>query len=136
MAEKKQEKISIETTIAVQCKLEMQALQEANPKKWAYLSISKMYIIYILYCTFNRYGDFMNVDLGIPYETILKKAIEKGYAGNQTEVIRQALLNYERMIDEEEVKLVNKGIELEMQDIREGRVKTKSTNSIKKKYKL
>ena len=78
----------------------------------------------------------MNVDLGVPYETILKKAIEKGYAGNQTEVIRQALLSYERMIDEEEVRLVNKGIELEMQEVREGKVKTKSLVAIKKKYKL
>ena len=90
----------------------------------------------MLYCIFNRYGDFMNVDLGVPYETILKKVIEKGYAGNQTEVIRQALLNYERMIEEEEVKLVNKGIEQEMQDIKEGKVKTKSFAAIKKKYKL
>ncbi|MCX6798815.1 MAG: hypothetical protein NTW59_01815 [Candidatus Diapherotrites archaeon] len=78
----------------------------------------------------------MNVDLGVPYEAILKKAIEKGYAGNQTEVIRQALLTYERMLDEEEVKLVNKGIELEMQEIKEGKVKTKSLTAIKKKYKL
>jgi Arc/MetJ-type ribon-helix-helix transcriptional regulator len=78
----------------------------------------------------------MNVDLGIPYETILKKAIERGYAGNQTEVIRQALLTYERLIDEEEAKLVSKGIELEMQDVREGKMKTKSLAAIKKKYKL
>lgn len=78
----------------------------------------------------------MNVDLGTPYEAILKKAIEKGYAGNQTEVIRQALLNYERMIEEEEAMLVNKGIEMEMQDIRQGIVKTKSLAVIKKKYKL
>ena len=78
----------------------------------------------------------MNVNLGIPYEVIVNKAIEKGYAGNQTEVIRQALLAYERALDEEEVKLVNKGIELEMQEIREGKIKTKSLASIKKKYKL
>ena len=78
----------------------------------------------------------MNVDLGVPYEIILKKAIEKGYAGNQTEVIRQALLSYERMIDEEEIRLVNKGIELEMQEVREGKVKTKSLAQIKKKHGL
>ncbi|MBU2099881.1 MAG: hypothetical protein ABH850_06160 [Candidatus Micrarchaeota archaeon] len=78
----------------------------------------------------------MNVDLGVPYEAIMKKAIEKGYAGNQTEVVRQALLNYERMIEEEEVKLVNKGVEMEMQDIKEGKLKTKSITAIKKKYKL
>jgi Arc/MetJ-type ribon-helix-helix transcriptional regulator len=78
----------------------------------------------------------MNVNLGVPYEAIVDKAIEKGYAGNQTEVIRQALLAYERMLEEEEVKLVNKGIELEMQDIREGKIKTKSLENIKRKYKL
>ncbi|MBI4043356.1 MAG: type II toxin-antitoxin system ParD family antitoxin [Candidatus Diapherotrites archaeon] len=78
----------------------------------------------------------MNVNLGVPYEAIVEKAIEKGYAGNQTEVIRQALLIYERMLEEEEVKLVNKGAELEMQDIRENKVKTKSLESIKRKYKL
>ena len=78
----------------------------------------------------------MNVNLGVPYEAIVNKTIEKGYAGNQTEVIRQALLAYDRLLEEEEVKLVNKGIELEMQDISEGKIKTKSLNSIKKKYKL
>jgi len=95
-----------------------------------------MHIIYIFYYAFIVYGDFMNVDLGVPYEAILKKAIERGYAGNQTEVIRQALLTYERIIDEEEVKLVNKGIELEMQDIEEGKLKTKSLASVKKKFRL
>jgi len=78
----------------------------------------------------------MNVNLDVPYEAIVKKVIEKGYAGNQTEVIRQALLAYERQLDEEEVKLVNKGIEMEMQEIKEGRIKTKSLEHIKKKYKL
>ncbi|MEK6942403.1 MAG: hypothetical protein AABW85_06105 [archaeon] len=78
----------------------------------------------------------MNIDLGVPYEAILKKAIEKGYAGNQTEVIRQALLSYERIIDQEEVELVNKGIGLEMQEIKQGKLKTKSLSLIKKKFKL
>ncbi|HLD58874.1 MAG TPA: type II toxin-antitoxin system ParD family antitoxin [archaeon] len=78
----------------------------------------------------------MNANLGVPYEAIVKKAIEKGYAGNQTEVIRQALLAYERMLEEEEVQLVNKGIALEMQDIKSGKTKTKSIEAIKKKYKL
>ncbi len=78
----------------------------------------------------------MNANLGVPYEAIVRKAIEKGYAGNQTEVIRQALLAYERMLDEEEALLVNKGIEIEMQEIKEGKIKTKSLEQIKKKYKL
>jgi hypothetical protein len=42
----------------------------------------------------------------------------------------------ERLIDEKEAKLVNKGIELEMQGIKQGKVKTKSFAAIKKKYKL
>ncbi|MCD6478343.1 MAG: type II toxin-antitoxin system ParD family antitoxin [Candidatus Diapherotrites archaeon] len=78
----------------------------------------------------------MNVKLGAPYETIIKRIIEKGYAGNQSEVIRQALLAYERLLEEEEVMLVNKGIELEMQEIKEGKMRTKSLRSIKKKYNL
>ena len=78
----------------------------------------------------------MNVDLGVPYKAIVKKAIERGYAGNQTEVIRQALLVYDRQLEEEEVRLVNKGIETEMQEIREGKAKTKGIEQIKKKYGL
>ena len=54
---------------------------------------------------------YMNVNLGAPYERIIKKVIDRGYAGNQTEVIRQALLDLERKMEEEEVRLVNKGIE-------------------------
>ncbi|MDO8428554.1 MAG: hypothetical protein Q7S92_05055 [Candidatus Diapherotrites archaeon] len=77
----------------------------------------------------------MNVNLGIPYETIVKKAIEKGYAGSQTEVIRQALLAYERILDEEEKELVAKGIRIEMDEVKAGNIKTKSFNEIKKKFK-
>lgn len=80
-------------------------------------------------------GDIMNVNLGVPYEVIVNKAIEKGYAGNQTEVIRQALLAYERMLEEEERELVAKAIEIEMDEVREGKIKTKSFNAMKKKFK-
>ena len=78
----------------------------------------------------------MNINLGVPYEAIIRKIVENGYAGNQTEVIRQAILNYERVLEEEEVRLVNKGIELEMQEIQSGKLKTKSLGDIRKKYKL
>ncbi|HIH22471.1 TPA: hypothetical protein HA238_01970 [Candidatus Micrarchaeota archaeon] len=78
----------------------------------------------------------MNVNLGAPYELIIKKFMERGYAGSQTEVIRQALMIYEREIEEEEVVLVNKATELEMQQIRSGAVKTKNISELKKKYKL
>jgi len=94
-----------------------------------------MHIIYILYCTFNEYGDFMNVDLGVPYEAILKKAVERGYAGNQTEVVRQALLNYERMIEEEEKELVTKAVKIEVGEVKAGNIKTKPFAKIKKKFK-
>lgn len=77
----------------------------------------------------------MNADLGVPYEAILKKAIERGYAGNQTEVIRQALLSYERMIDEEEKKLVALAVKIEMNEVKAGNIKTKSFNAMKKKFK-
>lgn len=77
----------------------------------------------------------MNVDLGVPYEAILKKAIERGYAGNQTEVVRQALLNYERMIEEEEKELVAKAVRIEMDEVKAGSIKTKSFAQIKKKFK-
>ena len=76
------------------------------------------------------------MNIGTPYELIIQKAIEKGYAGNQTEVIRQALLAYNRALDEEEAILVNKGIEAEMNEIKSGKLKTKSLSQIKKKYAL
>lgn len=75
----------------------------------------------------------MNVNLGIPYGAILNKIIAKGYAGNQTEAIRQALREYERIIDEEEALLVNKAVEIEMEKIEKGEVKTYSYNEVKKK---
>ena len=66
----------------------------------------------------------LNVNLGAPYEAIMEKIIKKGYAGNQTEVIRQALTAYERQIDEEEVMLVHKALESMMADIESGKIKT------------
>lgn len=76
----------------------------------------------------------MNINLGTPYETIIEGIIEKGYAGNQTEVIRQALLAYQRLLEEEEVKLVNRGVNIEMNEIHSGKVKVQSFEQLKKKY--
>ncbi len=75
----------------------------------------------------------MNVNLGAPYEAIIQKFIERGYAGSQTEVIRQALLAYERQVDEEEVRLVHKAVEQEMEGIRTGKIKTISYEEVKKR---
>jgi Arc/MetJ-type ribon-helix-helix transcriptional regulator len=76
----------------------------------------------------------MNINLGAPYERIIKRMIEKGYAGSQTEVIRQALMALDREIHEEEVILVNRGIEAEMGQIRSGKLKTVPHEQVKKKY--
>ncbi|GEM_PF-192348 len=100
--------------MALQCTLNKQTIY------------SRMHIILLVVC--------VNVNLGAPYEAIIEKFIERGYAGNQTEVIRQALVVYQRQIDEEEVRLVNKGIEFEMQEIRQGRVKTVTLEKILAKY--
>ena len=78
----------------------------------------------------------MNVNLGTPYEVTIQRIIEKGYAGNQTEVIRQAITAYERMLEEEEIRLVHKAVEMEMEDIRSGKVKTKTLEELEKKYGL
>jgi len=76
----------------------------------------------------------MNVNLGTPYEAMIRSIIEKGYAGNQTEVIRQAITAYERMLEEEELMLVHKAVEMEMQEIKTGRTKTKTLEELEKKY--
>jgi Arc/MetJ-type ribon-helix-helix transcriptional regulator len=78
----------------------------------------------------------MNVNLGIPYEAMINKIIEKGYAGNQTEVIRQAITAYERMLEDEEATLVCRAMEAEMADIKAGKVKTYTLDEIKKRYNI
>lgn len=77
----------------------------------------------------------MNMNLGAPYEAIIQKLIDREYAGNQTEVVRQALLVYQREIEEEEAILVNKAIESEMQRIESGEKKTYTYAQVKKRFK-
>lgn len=74
----------------------------------------------------------MNINLGAPYEAAIRSIIEKGYAGSQTEVIRQAILAYERIIEEEELSLVHKAVEIEMEEIEAGKSETYSFEDIKK----
>jgi Arc/MetJ-type ribon-helix-helix transcriptional regulator len=80
----------------------------------------------------------MNVNLGAPYEAIIKQTMGRGYASSRTEVIRQALLFYEEKMEddevtEEEVRLVNKGIEYEMKKVRSGKERTYTLEEVKKK---
>jgi len=77
----------------------------------------------------------MNVNLGAPYVAILDRVVTSGYAGSRVEVIRQALLAYQRMLEErEEVRLVNKGIKAEMRKIQEGKVKLIPLEELERKY--
>jgi len=64
----------------------------------------------------------------------MEKMISRGYAGNQTEVIRQALMAYEREIEEEEAVLVHKAVEQEMQKIESGEKKTYTLQEVKKRF--
>lgn len=77
----------------------------------------------------------MNVSIGAPYEAIIQKIIEKEYAGNQTEAIRQALLAYERLLEEEEKMLVAKAVRIEIEELEAKKSKTISHEEMKKKFK-
>jgi putative addiction module CopG family antidote len=79
-------------------------------------------------------SDRLNIELGRPYMAIIDKAIEKGYAGNMSEVIRHALKAFEREMDEEEARLVKKGVDEMMAGIKSGKIKTKPLSEIEKKY--
>jgi len=74
----------------------------------------------------------MNISIGSPYEAVIKRIIDKGYAGNQTEVIRQAILAYERMLEEEELMLVHKAVTVEVSEIEARKTPSYSFDTIKK----
>jgi Arc/MetJ-type ribon-helix-helix transcriptional regulator len=91
-----------------------------------------MSIIYIIRCLFNIHRGSMNISIGAPYEAVIKRIIEKGYAGNQTEVIRQAILAYERMLEEEELMLVHRAVTVEVREIEAKKTPSHSFDEIKK----
>jgi len=66
----------------------------------------------------------LTVNLGAPYEAIIDKLIKREYAGNRTEAIRQALVAYDHMLEEEEARLVRQKVEEMMEEIDSGRMKT------------
>jgi Arc/MetJ-type ribon-helix-helix transcriptional regulator len=74
----------------------------------------------------------MNIHIDAPYDAAIRRIIEKGYAGTQTEAIRQAILAYDRMIEEEEQTLVHRAVEIEMAKMNADKVKTHSFQDIKK----
>lgn len=77
----------------------------------------------------------MNINIGRPYEEAIRRIIDKGYAGNQTEVIRQAILAYEKMLEEEEMMLVHRGVSIEMEEILTGSTPLSSLEDMKKLLK-
>ena len=77
----------------------------------------------------------MNISIGPPYEAVIKRIIEKGYAGNQTEVIRQAILAYERMLEEEELMLVHRAVTAEVNEIEARKTSPHYFDEIKKVLK-
>jgi len=77
----------------------------------------------------------MNISIGAPYEAAIKRIIRKGYAGNQTEVIRQAVLAYERMLEEEELMLVHRAATAEVREIDAGQSRTYTLDEVKKSLK-
>lgn len=95
---------------------------------------------YIFGYVFIMYGDNympLTVNLGAPYEAIIEKLIKRGYAGNKTEVLRQALVSYEQKIDaEEESRLVKKKVEKIMAEIESGKRKTYTLEEIEKEFGL
>ena len=86
-----------------------------------------------IYCTSGL--EIMNISIGTPYEAAIERIIRKGYAGNQTEVIRQAILAYERMLDEEELMLVHRAVDVEVKEIESGKAKVYTFDQIKKMLK-
>jgi Arc/MetJ-type ribon-helix-helix transcriptional regulator len=74
----------------------------------------------------------MNISLGPPYKAAIQRIIGKGYAGNQTEVIRQAILAYERMLDDEELMLVHRAVTVEVREIEAKKTPSNSFDKIKK----
>jgi hypothetical protein len=74
----------------------------------------------------------MNIIIGPPYKAAIKRIIDKGYAGNQTEVIRQAILAYERMLEEEEFTLVHRAVTIEVSEIDTKKTPPYTFNEIKK----
>ncbi len=73
----------------------------------------------------------MNISLGFPYEVAIQRIIRKGYAGNKTEVIRQAILAYERIPDEEELMLVHRAVTIEVREIEAEKTPSRSFDEIK-----
>ncbi len=78
----------------------------------------------------------LTIDLGTPFEAIMDKLLERGYAANKSELIRQALLLYDRAVDEEEVMLVRTAVDSMVAEQKAGKRKTFTLEEIEKEFNL
>jgi Arc/MetJ-type ribon-helix-helix transcriptional regulator len=78
----------------------------------------------------------LTIDLGTPYEAIMDKLLERGYAANKSELIRQALILYDRAVDEEEIMLVRTAVESMVAGQKSGKRKTCTLEEIEKEFDL
>lgn len=82
-------------------------------------------------------GDTMNINLGAPYEAKLQKIVQRGYAGNQTEAMRQAITRYEQDLEDEEAEMLRKACEADLEEMRKaGKTKRYTLAQIKKEAGL
>ena len=82
-------------------------------------------------------GDRMNINLGAPYEEKLRNIIQRGYAGNQTEALRQAITRYEQDLEDEEAQKLAMACDGAFEKMRrEGRTKTYTLEEVMRKYKV
>jgi Arc/MetJ-type ribon-helix-helix transcriptional regulator len=78
----------------------------------------------------------LTIDLGTPFEAIMDKLLDRGYAANKSELIRQALILYDRAVDEEEIMLVRTAVESMVADQKSRKRKTYTLEEIEKEFDL
>ncbi len=78
----------------------------------------------------------LTIDLGTPFEAIMDKLLDRGYAANKSELIRQALILYDRAVDEEEIILVRTAVESMVADQKSRKRKTYTLEEIEKEFDL
>lgn len=65
-----------------------------------------------------------------PYTDLIEKIISLGFAENPNEVVRQSLVAYQRQIEFEELYIVDKAIQFEMNKIHSGEIKLINVNDV------
>ena len=78
----------------------------------------------------------LTVDLGTPYDAIIDKLVSRGYAANKSELIRQALIIYDKVVEEEELTLVRRAIDSMIAKEKSGKSKTYTLEEIEKEFDL